>query len=300
MATIITPPVLQALMVGFSKKFQEGQTMAESQWKKVATLVPSAGKSTTYGWLGKWPAFREWIGSRVINQMKAHGYSIVNKPFESTVGVDRDDIEDDEIGVYAPLFQEMGRAAEVFPDELIFPLLDGGLAAECYDGQYFFDPDHPVFPNTDGTGTAQTVSNLTTGTGPAWFLLDTTRAIKPLVYQQRKPMQFTYMNKPTDTNVFMEKQYIYGVDGRANAGYAFWQMAYCSMADLTPGNIWAAYEAMRDFRADGGKKLGIRPNLLVARAGQQQQAEEALKKTVSGGETNTLHGKLELLVPDWI
>ena len=96
MTTIVTPAVLQALMVGYSRKFQEGQSMASSQYLKVATKVPSAGKSTTYGWLGKWPAFREWIGDRVINAMAAHAYSLVNKPFESSIGVDRDDIEDDE------------------------------------------------------------------------------------------------------------------------------------------------------------------------------------------------------------
>ncbi|MCP3944678.1 MAG: head protein [Desulfobacteraceae bacterium] len=300
MTTIVTPAVLQALMVGYSKLFQTGQTMAASQFLKVATKVPSSGKSTTYGWLGKWPAFREWIGERVINQMAAHAYSIVNKPFESTIGVDRDDIEDDEIGVYAPLFQEMGRAAEVFPDELVFPLLDGGLTAECYDGQYFFDTDHPVYAKADGTGADTSVSNLIEGAEPAWFLLDTTRAIKPLIYQERKPMKFERMTDSKDEQVFMNKQFRYGVDCRANAGYGFWQMAFCSKAVLNADNIWAALEAMKDFRADGGKKLGIRPNMLVVRSGQEKTAEECMKEIVKGGETNTLHGKLELLVPDWI
>jgi len=300
MATIITPALLQAQMVGFSKKFQEGQSMANSQYLKVATKVPSGGKSTTYGWLGKWPAFREWIGDRVINQMAAHAYSIVNKSFESTIGVDRDDIEDDEIGVYAPLFQEMGRASEVFPDELVFPLLYAGLTTECYDGQYFFDTDHPVYPNADGTGTAASVSNYIDGAGPAWFLLDTTRALYPLIYQERRPMKFERMIEGSDEQVFTAKQYRYGVDCRANAGYGFWQMAFCSKAEINPDNIWAAYEAMKGFKSDGGKKLGIRPNLLVARSGQEKAAEEALKEIKAGGETNTLHGKLELLVPDWI
>ncbi len=300
MTTIVTPAVLQALMVGYSRKFQEGQSMAKSQFLTVATKVPSSGKSTTYGWLGKWPAFREWIGDRVINAMAAHAYSIVNKPFESSIGVDRDDIEDDEIGVYGPLFQEMGRAAEVFPDELVFPLLDAGLTEDCYDGQYFFDIDHPVYPNVDGTGTAVSVPNYIDGAGPAWFLLDTTRALKPLIYQERRPMKFERMIDPKDEQVFMSKQFRYGVDCRANAGYGFWQMAFCSKATLNADNIWAALEAMKDFKADGGKKLGIRPNLLVVRSGQEKLAEEIMKEIVAGGETNTLHGKLELLVPDWI
>ncbi len=147
---------------------------------------------------------------------------------------------------------------------------------------------------------ATTVTNFTDGAGSAWFMLDTTRAIKPLIYQQRRPMAFTHMNKPTDSNVFLQNKYVYGVDGRANAGYAFWQMAYCSKAALNADNIWAAYEAMKAFTADGGRKLGIRPNLLVVRSGQEKAAEEAMKEIVNGGETNTLHGKLDILVPDWI
>ncbi|MCG8635440.1 MAG: Mu-like prophage major head subunit gpT family protein [Desulfobacterales bacterium] len=300
MATVITAPVLQALMVGFSRKFQEGQSMAKSQYLQVATKLPSGGKSTTYGWLGKWPKFREWVGDRVINDMAAHGYSVVNKAFESTIGVGRDEIEDDEIGVYSPLFQEMGLASEVFPDEMVFPMLDAGLTGECYDGQYFFDIDHPVYPNADGTGTAVSVPNYIDGANPAWFLLDTTRPLKPLIYQERRPIQFTSMNKPTDTNVFMSKEYYYGVDCRANAGYGLWQMAFCSKAALDPDNIWEAYQAMKDFKADGGKSLGIRPNLLVVRSGQEKLAEEVMKEIKAGGETNTLHGKFDLLVPDWM
>jgi phage major head subunit gpT-like protein len=194
----------------------------------------------------------------------------------------------------------MGRAAEVFPDEQIFPLLEAGLTTECYDGQYFFDTDHPVYPKVDGTGAAVSVSNYADGAGPAWYVLDTTRALKPLIYQERKPMKFDRMDKRNDSNVFMDKQYYYGVDCRANAGFSFWQLGYCSKQDLTADNIWAAIQAMEDFKADGGRKLGIRPNLLVVRSGQKKQAKEVMKEIIKGGETNTLHGELDILVPAWI
>ena len=59
----------------------------------------------------------------------------------------------------------MGRASQVFPDELVFGLLKTGGSTLCYDGQFFFDTDHPVFPNVDGTGTAVLVSNVAAGAG---------------------------------------------------------------------------------------------------------------------------------------
>ena len=139
---IITPDTLKALFTGFKKNFQDGLKMAESQYKEIATVIPSSTASNTYGWLGQWPAFREWVGDRVFQDMKAHGYAITNKHFESSVKVNRNDIEDDNVGIYAPMMAEMGRASAVHPDELVFALLKNAHATLCYDGQNFFDTDH--------------------------------------------------------------------------------------------------------------------------------------------------------------
>lgn len=59
----------------------------------------------------------------------------------------------------------------------------------------------------------------------AWYLLCTKRALKPFIYQERTPIKFVSLTNETDNNVFMQNQYIYGADGRNNAGYGFWQMA---------------------------------------------------------------------------
>lgn len=108
---IVTPALLQALFTGFKKNFEDAKGEAPAQYTKIATVIKSTTKSNTYGWLGKFPSLRKWVGDRVIESMKAHGYQIVNEDFEATVAVDRNDIEDDELGIYAPLFQEMGLAA---------------------------------------------------------------------------------------------------------------------------------------------------------------------------------------------
>lgn len=61
-----------------------------------------------------------------------------------------------------------------------------------------------------------------------WFLLCTKRFLKPLIYQMRKPLKLVQLTKEDDINVFMRDEYLYGVDGRSNAGFGFWQMAYGS------------------------------------------------------------------------
>lgn len=65
----------------------------------------------------------------------------------------------------------------------------------------------------------------------AWFLIDTSRAIKPLIFQQRKKPEFVSMDSVTDQNVFMKKQYLYGADCRDNAGFGLWQLAFGSTGE---------------------------------------------------------------------
>lgn len=296
---IVTPALIQALFVGYRAEFQRAQGATPSDWNKIATEVPSTTKSNTYGWLGQFPKFREWIGDRVLKSMAAHGYAIVNKDWESSVGVKRTDIEDDEVGVYRPLFEEMGRASTAFPDELVFPLLAAGAATLCYDGQNFFDTEHPVYPNVDGTGVAVDVANCDLGgAGPTWYLLDTTRAIKPIIYQSRKKPVLTALTAIDDEGVFMRNEYRFGADLRSNVGFGFWQMAYACNKPLTPENYAAARAAMQGFRADGGRPLGIRPNLLVVPPGLEGAGRALLVKDKDGG--NEWAGSAELLHTPWL
>lgn len=299
---IVTPALLQALFTGFRSDFQAGMKQADPQWNKVAMEIASTSKSNTYGWLGKFPAFREWVGDRVLNSMQAHGYSIANKTFESTVAVSRDDIEDDNVGVYSPLFTEMGRMAEAHPDELVYGLLAAGTSTLCYDGQNFFDTDHPVYPNVDGTGTAESVANWDDngGSGTAWYLLDTTRAIKPIILQERRKANLQAMTRLDDEHVFTANEYRFGVDVRRNVGFGLWQLAYGSRKELNADNLWEAISAMRAFKADGGRPLGVRPNVLVVPPALEKQATRLLERELDANSSNELKGRLELVVPDYL
>lgn len=295
---IITPQALAAFFISFRSEYQRAFTDTPTDWQRIATEVPSTGSSNTYAWLGQFPAFREWIGERVLRDMATHAYTITNKKFESSVSVPRDAMEDDEVGVYGPLFQEMGRAAKAHPDELVFAMLKAGLTTACYDGQNFFDADHPLFPNSDGTGTATSVSNYQDGTGPAWYLLDVSRAIKPIIFQKRRNYDLKSMTKPDDEGVFMEDVYRYGVDARVNTGFGLWQFAYCSKAPLNAENYAAARAAMKAFKADGGRPLGIRPGLLVVPSSLEGAARKLVVKDAEGG--NEWAGTAEVLSPSWL
>ncbi len=171
-----------------------------------------------------------------------------------------------------------------------------GFTTACYDGQNFFDAEHPVYPNADGTGTAVLISNMQAGSETPWFLLDTSRALKPLIYQLRRAPAFKAMTDTADEGVFLRDAYRYGADLRCNAGFGFWQMAYGSKADLTLENYVAARTAMMGFTGDGDKKLKVSPKLLVVPPSLEEKALKILKaELIDGGNSNVYRNTAEVL-----
>ncbi|TXF11924.1 Mu-like prophage major head subunit gpT family protein [Pelomicrobium methylotrophicum] len=301
---IITPALITSLRTGFSKAFKDALAATPTDWDKVATRVPSSNTSNTYGWLNQFPKLREWVGDRVVKDMAAHGYQITNKLYESTVGVKRTDIEDDNVGVYMPLFAEMGRAAKAHADELVFGLLAAGETTLCYDGQNFFDTDHPVYPNVDGTGTPTLVSNYNNGgasPGPAWYLLDASRALKPLIFQERTNPELEAMTATNDEGVFVRDEYRYGIRYRCNAGFGFWQLAYKSKAPLDQANFNAAVAAMMSISADGGRPMGVKPTHLVVPPSLRADALALIEaQTLAAGQSNPNYKAVEVIVSPWV
>lgn len=295
---IINRSNLQAVFTGFNTIFNNAFQAASSDFEKVSMTVPSQTSQEVYAWLGATTRFREWVGDRVIQNLKTHDFTLKNRSFENTVGVLRDSIEDDQLGVYNPLIAQLGQDAKTHPDELVFGLLKQGFSQTCFDGQYFFDTDHPV---TGEDGSAISVANLQAGSSDAWFLLDVSKMVKPLIFQKRRDYQFTRMDAPNDEVVFSRKEYRYGVDARVNAGFGLWQLAYASKADLTPANYGAARSAMMSFKGDQGKPLNVRPTLLVVPPSLEGAALEVLKaERDAQGATNVYRNTADLLVTPWL
>lgn len=301
---IINAANLQNVFINLKTIFNKAFEAAPSFWQKVAMLVPSTSKTNDYKWLANFPRMRKWVGDKTVKALAAFNYTVTNDDWEATVEVDRNDIEDDELGIYAPQAEGAGFSAKQLPDEIVADLINGAFGNKCYDGQYFIDTDHPV---TDKNGVVQSVSNKGTkklsaatqaaaiaslgaartammkftddegrplnitpnillvppalgdtanvlamndrledgkpnpykGTvtvvieprltsDDAWFLFDTTKPVKPLIYQERKKPVFVQQIDPQADDVFSRKKYKFGAEARAAGGYGFWQLAYGS------------------------------------------------------------------------
>ncbi len=280
------------------------ELMQKPAYKDIATIITSGGASNTYGWLGDFPKMREWVGDRVIADMKEMSYQILNKLYEATLGVKRTDIEDDNLGQYRVLSRAQADEVVRFLNELTFGLLPGGFSALCFDGQNFFDVDHPVYPNVDGTGVAVSTSNVQgdpAATGSPWFLLSLTGTLKPFIVQDRAGPEFEEITDGKAESVFMRDQFLYGTRWRGNAGYGFWQQAVGSKATLDATAFEAAYDKMLAFKRDGGSPLGIVPSHLVVGPANRAAAKAILEKEfLAGGESNPNYKAVELIVSPWI
>ncbi|CDZ32208.1 Mu-like prophage major head subunit gpT [Neorhizobium galegae bv. officinalis] len=289
---VITPELLAAAQRGFKTSFQKGFSGVASMYASVATVVTSTASEETYGWLGDMPKLREWIGDRHIKGLTSKGYSIKNRKFESTVTVPRDDIEDDKLGLYGPRFEFLGSAAASHPDEIVFELINSAVDATCYDGQNFFDVDHPV----GKPGSVTSVENFAAGSGELWFLADFSRPLKPFIFQKRRDYNFTSKEDgKTSDHVFMRDEYVYGVDARVAAGYGFWQMAFGSTDTLDAANLREAYTAMTSFTDDEGRKLGVKPTHLVVGSTNLFKARDVLLSEQIDGSSNTNRNLVQIM-----
>jgi phage major head subunit gpT-like protein len=292
MPRTVTPALIEAASRGFKTSFQRGFSGYTAMKDQLATTVMSTAAVEDYGWVGDMPKLREWIGDRVIKGLAAHEYSLRNRKFELTIGVSRDDIEDDRLGIYATRFELMGESAAQHPDEIMFALINQSFALPCYDGQPFFDADHPV----GKPGEEVSVSNVQAGASEMWILADLSRPLKPFIFQQRRGYEFTRKEDgQTSDHVFMRDEYLYGVDARVAAGFGFWQMAFGSKADLTAENLRAAYNAMRAFTDDEGRPLGVKPTHLIVGNTNHFAARDILMSEQIDGSTNTNRNLVQII-----
>lgn len=135
---------LSALFFSLKATFNNAFAAAPSQWQKIAMKVPSTTGRNDYAWLSRFPRMRKWIGDKAVKALEGAKYSIINDDWEATVEVDRNDIDDDQLGIYGPQAQMAGYSAAQLPDEIVFDLVNNGFTTLCFDGQYFFDTDHLI------------------------------------------------------------------------------------------------------------------------------------------------------------
>ncbi len=230
---IISSQNLRGIYIAFNTLFNKAFEEVKPLYERVATVTPSTTESETYAWLGDVPGMREWIGDREIQNLAGSDYVIKNKDFELTVGVPRNAIEDDKIGLYNPSIQMLGQSAAAHPDELVFALLKDGFTVKCYDGQPFFSENHKIGEKTiSNKGTAKlslesysaaraAIMSLTNSKGRALNLVPNLLVVPPALEGMAKTItQSEFINGSTNTmKGTAEPLVVPGLAGKDNAWY---------------------------------------------------------------------------------
>lgn len=154
---LVNKATIAAVFLTLKTTFNNAFDATLSQWQQTAMLVPSSSGQNDYTWLSKFPKMRKWVGDKVIKALEAFKYTVINDDWEATVEVDRNDIEDDSLGIYKPQAEMAGYSAKQLPDEIVADLKNNAFANKCYDGQYFYDSDHPVGEAKTSTSNLGTV-----------------------------------------------------------------------------------------------------------------------------------------------
>lgn len=153
---IVNKSTLDGLSTNIKTTFQKAFAGVTGMWKDTTMIVPSGGSENDYKWLTGWKGMKKWIGDKVITSLKAHNYVVGNDNYEDTIEVDRNDIEDGNLGGYSIQAAASGESAGELYDDLDAEAKNGAFTNKCYDGQFFYDTDHPV---EDKDGNTVSVSN---------------------------------------------------------------------------------------------------------------------------------------------
>ena len=290
----ITATALQTLNQGFNAQFLMGLSSVKPSYQLITMEIPSQSLIENHAWLTQLPGMREWIGDRIFNNLQANDYQLINKHWEDSISVQRNDILDDRLGVYAPRFSMLGAAAANHPDWLTWSTLLKGFTTLGLDGQYYFNANHLGY---DVNGNPIDYSNIQAGSGAPWFLFDlSTPFMKPLIFQKRQDIQFTALDRPEDPNVFLRKEFLYGVDARYAVGFGFHQLAFGSQQALSVTTFAAAKLAMNTQHKPDGSALSVNPTHLVCGPSNEALARALLKATEIAATTNIWFNSVELVV----
>lgn len=153
MAVDTTSEALKAARAGWTRGFAAAYRDTTVWYPMISTSVSSSGPQNTYTWAMASTGMRKWLGERVAQTLASASYALVNEEWELTVEINRNDFDDDNLGVHDMWIAQNAQQSRRHKDTLAASLLKNGHATLCFDGQNFYDTDHPVAQNDSTYGT---------------------------------------------------------------------------------------------------------------------------------------------------
>ena len=146
---LVNGSAIRAVFTGLSTQFHNALQAVPTEYLDTTMTVPSSGAGVDYAWLSRFPKMRQWVGDKHIKQLKLGNYYVKNLDWETTIAVDRNDIEDDQLGIYNAQAQMAGQSAGELYGDIITDLKNNAFTGLGMDGVAYYSDSH-VLTNADG------------------------------------------------------------------------------------------------------------------------------------------------------
>jgi phage major head subunit gpT-like protein len=296
MGTInIDTRTLNELSKTVSTLFNKTLSQQESYADKLTMTAPVSTNTVELPFIDDLgDGLREWTRStKNIEKLSGGKHSISVKSYEKTIGIRREDIEDDNIGLYSPAIASLADNVRTNNEKIIADLLINGETNLCFDGKPFFSNAHPsnsdetfsnilsgelnsdnlasgistmrkfkgrngqilniapdaliVPPELEKAAWELAYSTVTVDEGSSnkpnffkgliknifvdarlsnsnnWYLAKSEGVLKPFIKLERQKPRIASLTDIKSELVFLEGEYLFGVEARYVIAYGFWQ-----------------------------------------------------------------------------
>lgn len=158
----VVAPAVDHLYQEFRTDLFKAIDEAPELWRDYAMEVPSSSRSTLHAWLANQAVVEEAIGPIKFKGMSTRSWEVLNREWRLGFEFDRNQIDDDLSGLTSSALMQARASGVKFvrhQNLLVAQTLEAGVSSLCYDGQYFFDTDHPV--DVDGVTSGTFDNDLT-------------------------------------------------------------------------------------------------------------------------------------------
>jgi len=141
---------LPVIFTSYALRFQDFFAATPTWYQRLAMEIPSTARVNIYAFMDRLPRVREWIGERVLQNAQARSTEIFNKDYEDTIELERNDVDDMQIGLFGNAVDGLAGSMKKWPDALIIDQLRNGATSgqpyQGYDQQPYFSTAHPYKP----------------------------------------------------------------------------------------------------------------------------------------------------------
>jgi len=139
----ITQGNLEAVFTGLKATFADAVQSTDTAWiDRLMEAVPSAAGVENYPTATLLGDLEEVLDEVTITSIGTFVQRVPNRTFARIVQIKRNDVADDNVGVYKPGVRQLGRRAALYPIRLAAEALLAGLTDQWVDGATVFSDSH--------------------------------------------------------------------------------------------------------------------------------------------------------------